>query len=391
MNRRTLDHIWTGLGLGLILLAATPALAAECVPTAPVSTVTLPGRAYAVIAAANGCDFYVSLATQTPDKPGAISLVQFSNGVFAVTHTVALTIQPQGLALSPDGAFVVAPGLEGVAFVNTARLAAGDSDAASVLADGGTGPIAASVTQDNRLVFVNDEKSNSVTVVDLTKARANGFSPASILGKVPMDQQPVGQALSPDGKYLYVGVEIELARPGLATPCKDAARGGAPGAAAPGAAAPAPSVPYPEGVVAVIDVARAARDSAHAVIAKAPSGCRPVRVVVSPDGSRIYLAARASNQIVAFDAAKLRAGASDARIGALTLPGAAIGLGRSNDGKTLYAGTPQNAVRIDAATLALAGTLPGGASARAIVVTPAGLALATTGKGLEVMDLGRAP
>src|SRR5581483_9133889 len=124
-------------------------------------------------------------------------------------------------------------------------------------------------------VFVNDEKSNSVTVVDFVKARANGFSPAAILGKVAMDQQPVGQALSPDGKYLYVGVEIELARPGLATPCKDAARG-----AAPGAAAPAPSAPYPEGVVAVIDVAKAVRDPAHAVIAKAPSGCRPVRVVV---------------------------------------------------------------------------------------------------------------
>lgn len=59
---------------------------------------------------------------------------------------------------------------------------------ASVLAtmdDGGKGPIQAVVTADDSLLFVSDERSNTITTIDLARARAKGFKSVSILGKIP--------------------------------------------------------------------------------------------------------------------------------------------------------------------------------------------------------------
>jgi hypothetical protein len=113
-------------------------------------------------------------------------------------------------------------------------------------------------------------------------------------------------------------------------------------------------------------------------------------VVLSADGDRAFVAARASNQIVAFDTARLRAG-GDGRIGLLTLPGAAIGEALSPDGATLYAGTPNQLSLVDGRTLTMAGHLPPGpgAGARELTVTSHGLLLAISGGRLDIIDPAR--
>jgi hypothetical protein len=93
--------------LGACLTLLSVAANAAC-PLAQASTsVTIPGRPYAVAASADGCTFYVSYSTTTAPgaaapaipaaAPGGVAQIEFANGGFAVTRTESLSIQPQGM------------------------------------------------------------------------------------------------------------------------------------------------------------------------------------------------------------------------------------------------------------------------------------------------------
>jgi len=354
-----------------------------CRPAEAPIRVALPGRPYAAVASASGCAIFVSL--QNSPNPGGISLIAFEAGKFVVKNTVTLTIQPAGLALSHDGRVLIAPGVDGVAFVDTERLAAGRSDAVlGTLDDGGKGPIQAAVSGDDRFLFVSDERSNTITTIDFAKARVTGFKADSIIGKVPTGTQPVGVALSPDQRFLYGAVEIGKDVAGSPT-CAEAGRGGSPAAS------------IPEGVLTVIDAVKARTSPATAVIAELPSGCRPVRVIVSKDGTRVYVAARGSNEIVAFDAAVARSQRSSARLGSVKLPSPAIGMALTADGSTIIASHGSTLTFIDAAKIhlgnaAIKGTAAtSGAGRELFIVENSDMLLLTNNAAslLEIIDLAR--
>ena len=347
--------------------------------------VALPGRPYAAVAAADGCRIFVSL--QNSPNPGAVSLVVFEGGKFVVKNSATLTIQPAGLRLTHDGKLLIAPGVDSVAFVDTGRLADGTDNAVlGTMNDGGRGPIQAEVSADDKFLFVSDERSNTITVIDLAKARATGFRGDSIIGKVPTGTQPVGLKLSPDQRFLYSAVEIAKDASGGASTCTEAGRGGQ-----------ASSIL--EGVLTVIDTEKATRGADNAVIAELPSGCRPVRVVVSKDGSRVYIAARGSNEIVGFDAAMARSNAKAARLGSVKLSGPAIGLALAFDDSTLIASHGQTLTLIDAAKIhlgnaAIRGTAPASGPGRELFITSDNRTLLLTDNAastLEIIDLTRFP
>ena len=251
-----------------------------------------------------------------------------------------------------------------------------------LLDDGGKGPIQAVVTDDDKFLFVSDERSNTITTIDLSKARANGFKPDSIIGRIPTGTQPVGLALSTDQRFLYSSVEIAKPQTAAAT-CAEAGRGGQSSIA--------------EGVFTLIDVAKAKTSPATAVIAELPSGCRPVRVVVSNDGARAYVAARGSNEIVAFDTAIARGNGKGARLGSVKLAGAAIGLALTREGSTLLASHGQTLTIIDAAKIhlgnaAIKATAPTSGAARELFITSDNRTLLLTNNAaslLEIIDLVR--
>src|SRR5213082_1644656 len=61
----------------------------------------------------------------------------------------------------------------------------------------------------------------------------------------------------------------------------------------------------PAGAIIVVDVTKAESDPAHSVVAKVPAGCSPVRMAISPAGDYVYVTARNSNAMLAFNTAKL--------------------------------------------------------------------------------------
>lgn len=94
----------------------------------------------------------------------------------------------------------------------------------------------------------------------------------------------------------------------------------------------------PEGAVVVVDVARAATDPAHAVVARVPAGCSPVRLAMSPGGERIYVTARNSNAVLAFDTSKLVSGREHAKLAAVPVGPAPVPVAVIDGGRKVVAG-----------------------------------------------------
>ncbi|HEY4079233.1 MAG TPA: beta-propeller fold lactonase family protein [Burkholderiaceae bacterium] len=274
-----------GLACWLSLIAPAHAQSSSCNQPAPqaITQVDVPGRPFAAIPSADGCTIFVSLTGKKGRSE--VAVLTRSNGALAVSHTVAAPSQLTGLALSHDGGILVGANGQGVTLFSTQRLIAGDDKAAlGSLGDGaGAGSIYAAFSPDDHLLFVSDERSNTLSVYDFA-AIAAGKS-AQMIGQIRTGGAPVGLAFSPDGRWLYSTSEVA---PGERS-CPAEGKGGA----------------HPPGMLMVIDVERSATEPANAVVARMPAGCNPVRVAVSPNGDRVYVTARSSNVLQVFDADKL--------------------------------------------------------------------------------------
>src|SRR5450759_1566035 len=93
-----------------------------------------------------------------------------------------------------------------IAFIDVAKAMSGKGKAVlGVMTEGvtGAGRIYANVTTDGRILFVSDERTQSITVIDLDKAMADGFRPSAIIGKIPVGQAPIALTFSPNGHLIY--------------------------------------------------------------------------------------------------------------------------------------------------------------------------------------------
>lgn len=114
----------------------------------------------------------------------------------------------------------------------------------------GVEPETVAVSPDGRWVYVTNETSNDVHVIDTSTNR--------VIAKIKVGANPRGVSFTPDGKRAYVGCERD-------------------------------------GTVAVIDTA------ARRVIATIPVGERPVGTVVSRDGKKVYVAHGRSYDVWVLD------------------------------------------------------------------------------------------
>ncbi len=190
------------------------------------------------------------------------------------------TIPAQGAkkdeAITPDGKYLLAAAGSGAYVISVPEAEAGDGGAVlgTLTSPHGAGAAGVEVSPDNRYAFVTLQDSAEVAVFDLRKSLAEGFGQSGLVGTVPVGQDPVGIAQSPDGRWLYVAQE------GTQTP-------------------PA------EGRLYVLSASRAETDPGKAVQTSAVAGCGPARVIVSGNGDEVWVTDRESNALVAFSAAKL--------------------------------------------------------------------------------------
>ena len=257
--------------------------------------------------------------------------------------------------------------------------------------------IYANVSPGDKLLFVSEERAHSITVIDLQRARSNGYKADAIIGKIPVANAPIALTFSPDGKWLCTTSQVALPDWHWPKACKPEGRD-------PTTA----QITNPQGAVIVVDVARASTDPAQAVVARVPAGCSPVRMAISPDGARVYVTARNSNAVLAFDTARLLSDPGHARVGEASVGAAPVPIAVVDAGRKVVAGNsnrfaastaPQSLVVLDtakmeAATDAALGAIAAGAFPREMALSADGHTLFLTNFGsnsLQVIDADRLP
>ena len=362
----------------------------------PSVTVAVPASPFAVAVSADGCHVFASLMGQGSQR--GIAVFRRAGGKMELRRVVPLRSNPAGMALTHDGRQLLVAAGDAVAFLDVRRLVSGDGEAVAGYLDSPprSQSIYVNVTPDDKLAFVSEESSASISVIDLERARANGFRAAARIGSIPVGLAPIALTFSREAKLLYTTSQAALPEWEWPKACKPEGRGGA-------NARPV----NPEGAVVVIDVARARMDPATAVVARIPAGCSPVRMAIAPDGGRIYVTARNSNAVLAFDTAKLLTDQEHARIGAVPVGAAPVPVAVVANGRRVVAGnsnrfggreaqdlTVIDASRMESGAAAVMGTIAAGAFPREMTVSADGrtLFLANFGSdSLQMIDVERLP
>jgi DNA-binding beta-propeller fold protein YncE len=296
------------------------------------------GRPFGVAVSPDGRWTFVALS-------GASTVGVFRNedpGAPVAVRTVAVPGQPLGEVLTRGGRYLLAADwLGGATVIDASRAEQGRPGAVlgTLSAPQGSGAVEVAVSPDDRFTFVSLEDSAELAVFNLQRALAHGFSPSDFVGTIPVGEAPVGLAVSPDGRWLYATSEIEQqARPS----------GG--------------SLLGSQGTLTVINVRRAETDPASSVMTTVTAGCNPVRVIVSADGSVIWVTARESDFLLGFSAARLLSDPAHALIARVRVGQAPVGLALVDNGTRIVVADSNRT------------SAPGAASGLAVVSVAAALA-----------------
>lgn len=369
-------------------------------PQQPITVVSVPGNPFQALPTSDGCWVFVSLPSTTLRFPAGVGLMKRLGGRLTFERVVPVAGGATGMALTHDDKLLIVAAGQRVAFIDAAALIAGRSDVVlGYLEEPGVmGRIYANVTRDDAYAFIADERSQTISVIDLAKARATRFSPSAVVGKIPTGTAPIALTFSADGSLMFA--TSQRAPDALHWPIACKREGGQPGDTTP---------VFPQGAIHVIDVAKAKTNAADAVIHSVPAGCSPVRLVLSPSGDRAYVSARNSNALLTFDTRKLRDDPSNALLGRVPLGTAPVGIAVIDDGRKIvvtnsnrFAGDPTDrqtlnvvdASKISAGAEAVMGVIPAGAFPREMRVTSDGRVLLLTNFGsrsVQMIDLTRLP
>lgn len=217
-----------------------------------------------------------------------------------------------GLTLTSDGKYLFISAGEGVVVVDAALAAAGSPDAVVGTLNGTTGTqnpgnaaIQTTITANTTYAFVSQEygPSNGTLPgnVDVFKLRtsANGsLVSGTPIGSLTLGYEVVGTILSPNGRTLYATSESYNVNS---------------------------TVP---GFISVIDVETliANPGDPHAVLSNVTASCGPVRAIVSSDGQVLWVTARESDLLLAFNATKLVSSPAEALLASVQVGTAPVGL-----------------------------------------------------------------
>ena len=289
----------------------------------PITYLSLPGHPFGIAVSNDGCRIFVAVSRES----NGIAALRREGGKIKVERVVSLPNMPTEIVLTHDNKLLIVADGEGVTFLDAEGMWAGSHDAVvgTIRGRDGDATINVNVTSDDKFLFVSNERAASITVIDLQKARGEGFSGSAIVGRVPVGIAPIALVFSPDERLLYTTSEV-VPR-GLGWPAKCQPEGRA-----------ARGAEYPQGAVFVVDVAKAERGAEESVVAIVPAGCSPVRLAISPGGEFLYVTARNSNSMLSFNTAALMTDADHALVGIVPVGAAPVPVTLADSGKRVLVG-----------------------------------------------------
>jgi len=363
-----------------------------------ISYVPLPGHPFSTIGSQDGCWLFVSLTSSNPRSANGVAMLSRADGHITLRKVFPVEAGPTGMVLTHDGKLLIVADDEYVVFMDVMRMTSGQGDPIlGYFSDGNfSGSVYANVTADDKFLFVSDENTETITVINLEKARAEGFKASAKVGKIPVGTAPIALTFSPDEKWLYTTSQMAPKSLNWPVACK------------PEGADPATAKEqYAQGAIIVVDVDRARTDPAKSVVSSVPAGCSPVRMAISPSGDRVFVTARNSNSLLAFDTNLMRNNSEHALVGKVPVGSSPVGVAVVNEGKLVLVTNSnrfssdqtarQNLSVIDAARVgegqaAVVGRVPAGIFPREFGQSADGRTLFVANYNsseLEVIDLNR--
>jgi YVTN family beta-propeller protein len=335
------------------------------------------------LAAAAGYQVYV-----TNERSGDVTVID--GATFKVVATIPVGKRPRGIHASPDGRTVYVA-LSGTPIEGPPQLDANgnpiferdkddddDDDKADKSADGigvldvatrkllkkisvGSDPEEFDVSADGRHLYVSNEDVKTASSLDITNGRVEKI--------VSLSQEPEGVAITPDGKRLFVTCEtggevyvIDIASFKVIGHVKIGAR-------------PRSVAFLQGGRIAIVPSESAgelyAIDTETIKVVQTiplPKGSRPMRVRVSPDGSKLYASTGRGGTVVVLDAKSYQL------LNTITVGQRPWGIVVSPDGRYLFsANGPSNDVSVvDLATNKEIAKVKAGASPWGLAIVPTG-------------------
>jgi len=220
-----------------------------------VATIDVGGRARGIQAAPGGRVVYVAVSDDSPTvESSADAIVALDVATLRVTGRLEAGTDPEQLAVSTDGKKIFATN-EDAGTATVIDLRSRKTLSSAVV---GIEPEGVAASPDGKWVYVTAETSNSVSMIDARTAK--------VVGNVLVDVRPRAVAFSPDSRRAYVTAEIG-------------------------------------GSLTVLDTRR------HAVagtVALEGNAGKPVGVVASRDGKRVFVANGARGVVSVVDAGTMR-------------------------------------------------------------------------------------
>ena len=324
--------------LGFAWAATCVAAEPSCSYRAGAATIDLPGAPFAAEPSADGCWLYVSLGHGRSPGRGAVAVLHNDEGAFVMRRAVPLDGDPAGLGLTQDGGRLLVADGAGISILDVARLQAGDADPLLGRIPLGVGTIYLAITRDDRTVFASVEREARIAVIDLARVGDRAAGAEAVIGSIPAGTAPVGLALSGKGDRLYATSESAPRSLGLEARCLlDGGRYG--------------DRRLSEGLLSVIDVARARVDPAAAILATWRAGCSPVRVILGPDDKVAWVSARGEDAVYRFDLGSNGSPGATATLRRFAVGSAPVGLALAPSGDALWISNSNRFSRSEPGTL----------------------------------------
>lgn len=267
-----------------------------------------------------------------------LSIIGVATG--SILHTVETPPMPTGLAVTPDGSRVLMTTLFGL------RLAVIDGTSGSITSHirlvleqirGGYGRIA--VTPDGATAYVANQDNLELGVVDLRAGTSQNTS---------LDMRPTDVAVAPDGRRLYIvgcrnfcvtgTIEVMEVPSGTFASGRMSVGGQPYRIALSPDGARAYTANVGDSTLSVVDL------TTGALIAKVPVGAQPTSIAVTRDGRLVYVASQAGGSLTVVDTATSSVRASVP----IRLPREVV---VTPDGSRVYVSSRESVLVLDARTL----------------------------------------